>query len=293
MPWSRSLRGDMKADGDGIATLLFRSAPQAEVPSPAWLQSFARQLDEALATDARGVLIAIGDDSARISSEGAESSRGSVSSGQRADEVFARGREYAGLLRRLETCGRPVVAAIGSHAVGTLFDLMMACRYRVISDHPGISVGLGWSGIDLLSLAGSTQRLPRLAGVAKALPLLLQASLVTPQMARQLGIVDELVPPGEVRAAARRHLLGQPERACGWDRPGYRVPGGSAVASPPLGFELAAATARAAMHRGPRLSPEICVLSAVFEGIQVPFDLGLRLEGKHLGRLQKAGVTPR
>lgn len=198
-------------------------------------------------------------------------------------------RAYAGpfgqFLRRLETCGKPVAAAINGLALGGGLELALACHYRVLADDPKAVVGLPEVKVGLLPGAGGTQRLPRLIGIEKALPLLLQGTHVAPQEALKLGVVHELAPADQVVERARRWLLGKPDAQAPWDRKGFRVPGGSRLMEPNIGSALMVNTALVAKNTLHNLPAPIAIASAVFEGLQVPIDVGLRIEGKYFAKL--------
>src|SRR5207237_501396 len=90
---------------------------------------------------------------------------------------------YSRLLRRLEICGKPVASAINGLALGGGLELALATHYRVLSDDPKSVVGLPEVKVGLLPGAGGTQRLPRLIGLQKALPLLLEGRPIAPEEA--------------------------------------------------------------------------------------------------------------
>src|ERR1700730_7644072 len=94
------------------------------------------------------------------------------------------------IFRRLETCGKPVAAAINGLALGGGYELCLACHYRVLVDDPKAVVGLPEVTLGLLPGAGGTQRLPRLIGIERAMPLLLDGRHVKPAEALKLGMVD-------------------------------------------------------------------------------------------------------
>src|SRR5690606_7646360 len=105
--------------------------------------------------------------------------------------------------RRLETCGKPFVAAINGLALGGGYELALACHHRVIVDDPKAIVGLPEVTVGLLPGSGGTQRLPRMIGLENALPLLPEGRTVPPAEALRLGMVDEVAPADRLIAAAR------------------------------------------------------------------------------------------
>jgi len=200
-------------------------------------------------------------------------------------EGYAANRHLSLLYRRLETCGKPVAAAINGLAMGGGLELCLACHYRVLADDPRAVLALPEVKVGLLPGAGGTQRLPRLIGIEKSLPLLLEGKSVKPREALELGIVHELVPTAQVVAAARRWLLGSPSAQQPWDQKGFRVPGGANIADPGIGALFAGATALAAKTTQHNYPAPVAILSCVFEGAQLPIDAALRIETKYFTRL--------
>ncbi len=197
----------------------------------------------------------------------------------------ALGEAFGQLARRIETCGKPFAAALDGLALGGGFELALACHHRVLADHPKAVVGLPEVGIGLLPAGGGTQRLPRLIGIEKALGLLLTGRHVKAAEALKLGIVHELAPQGEVVAVARRWLLAQPNAVQPWDAKGFRVPGGAGPTAPHAGRSFTAGTTLLAAQTQRNLPAPLAILSCVYEGTQLPLDVGLRLERKYFGRL--------
>jgi len=197
-------------------------------------------------------------------------------------QLFEATMDLQRLLRRLETDGRPVAAAINGTALGGGFEICLACHYRVAADVPQAQIGLPEVTLGLLPGAGGTQRLPRLLGIRTALPLLLEGGRLSPGEARELGLVDELVPPGQEEAAARRWLgshfgerVAQP-----WDRKGYRVPGG-AVQSPAGVQTFMAGNALLRARTWGTLPAPVHLMASVYEGMHCGIDAGLRNEARH------------
>jgi 3-hydroxyacyl-CoA dehydrogenase/enoyl-CoA hydratase/3-hydroxybutyryl-CoA epimerase len=195
------------------------------------------------------------------------------------------------LYSRIETCGKPFAAAINGLALGGGLELALACHYRVLANDPKAVVGFPEVKVGLLPGAGGTQRLPRLIGIEKALPILVEGNNVKPEDALKLGIVHELAPRAEVVAAARRWLLGKPTAQQPWDQKGFRVPGGANPALPNVMMTFgmgSAMVAKATLHNYP--APP-AILSAVFEGVQLPIDRGLAVEGKYFAKLLTSAVA--
>lgn len=191
------------------------------------------------------------------------------------------------ILRRLETGGKPVAAAIGGDALGAGFELCLACHHRVMVDDPAVHVGLPEVNLGLIPGGGGTQRLPRLIGIAPALPLLMEGRVVGPDAALLLGLVDAVAPRDTAVDLAcawvRRHTgeaVSQP-----WDRKGYTVPGGAGALSPNAAATFGLPLARTRRDTGDREPAPLAALAAVYEGTTLPMDRALALEAKHFGRL--------
>jgi 3-hydroxyacyl-CoA dehydrogenase/enoyl-CoA hydratase/3-hydroxybutyryl-CoA epimerase len=127
-------------------------------------------------------------------------------------------------LRALETCGKPVAAAIAGLALGGGGELALASHYRVLTDDKHAAIGLPESLVGLLPGAGGTQRLPRLVGVEAAMPILLDGARLSDEAAIKAGLAHAVVKPGEDIAAAEDWLLSAPSAAQPWDRDDWVPP---------------------------------------------------------------------
>jgi 3-hydroxyacyl-CoA dehydrogenase/enoyl-CoA hydratase/3-hydroxybutyryl-CoA epimerase len=176
-------------------------------------------------------------------------------------------------MRALETAGKPVAAAIAGLALGGGGELALAAHHRVMVDDSKAAVGLPESLVGLLPGAGGTQRLPRLTGIEKALPVLLEGARLSGQAAVAAGVVDQLVSPGEEVAAAERWVLSNAAASQPWDRPGWR----------PADADRAAAiidrkrTEVLADTLGHYPAP-LAILDCVRQGLPQPFDDAIRTE---------------
>jgi enoyl-CoA hydratase/carnithine racemase len=107
------------------------------------------------------------------------------------------------LFDRIERLTRPVVVAIGGHAVGGGLELVLACDIRILSDRPGLRLGFPEVRLGLLPGAGGTQRLSRLLGKTRTLELLLMGRTFDAAAALEWGLVTEIVPAADVTSRAR------------------------------------------------------------------------------------------
>ena len=120
-----------------------------------------------------------------------------------AREMSARGQA---VFDRVERCTVPVVAAVNGYALGAGCELAMACHLRVASERARF--GQPEAKLGLVPGYGGTQRLVELIGRTKALELLMTADMIDAQEALRLGLVNYVVPAGEVLAKARE-LIGR------------------------------------------------------------------------------------
>lgn len=195
------------------------------------------------------------------------------------------------ILRDLETCGKPVAAAINGLALGGGFELCLACHYRVLVDEPKAVVGLPEVTVGLLPGGGGTQRLPRLIGIERAMPLLLEGRHVRPAEALKIGMVDAVVPADQVYATAREWVLKHPGACQPWDVKGFHVPGGAGPLAPHAMATFGGGVAASRGKRGDNYPAPAAILSCVYEGTQLPIDTALRVEVNYFATLLAGPVA--
>ena len=199
-------------------------------------------------------------------------------------DVLALCEENNALMRKIETGGKPFVALINGRALGGGMELCLACHRRIAVDDPVTHFGLPEVTLGLLPGGGGTQRLPRMIGIDKALPLLLEGRQISAQVALQLGIIDEVVASEDLFESAKRWIDADGNVDKAWYDKRFRPPGPSVQS--PKGYEIFAA-GNALVHgktRGNYPAPKV-IMSCVYEGMQVPIDVGLQIESRRLAKL--------
>jgi 3-hydroxyacyl-CoA dehydrogenase/enoyl-CoA hydratase/3-hydroxybutyryl-CoA epimerase len=187
-------------------------------------------------------------------------------------------------LRKLETCGKPVAAAINGLALGGGLEVTLACHYRVVSDNPRVQLGLPEAKVGLLPGGGGTQRLPRLLGAMAALPLILQGQSVDPQKALGLKLVNAVAPANGVVANAKAWIKSKPDATQPWDKKDFKIPGGGPFsAGGSQVFTMGNSMLRKESYGN--YPAQRYIMSCVYEGIQVPIDAGLRIEARYFSKL--------
>ncbi|MDY0039702.1 MAG: 3-hydroxyacyl-CoA dehydrogenase NAD-binding domain-containing protein [Desulforhabdus sp.] len=99
------------------------------------------------------------------------------------------------IFNRLEQLSCPVIAAIHGHCLGGGMELALACHYRIATQHPLTRLGLPEVKLGLIPAGGGCQRLTRLLGARKALPLMLEGRILNSSQAKILGLIDLEVYP--------------------------------------------------------------------------------------------------
>lgn len=197
------------------------------------------------------------------------------------------------VLRRLETCRKPVVAALRGTTLGPGYELALACHYRILLNDPAARIGLPQVRLGLMPALGGSQRLPRLISLPKALPLLLGGRSLAPEAALASGLVEELADsPGDLMARARAWCLSGPPALQPWDVKGFRMPGGAGPLAPFATREFQNGTSRLKAGGGATPAPR-AILSAVYEGTLLPIDRALKIEADFCATLLCDPVTGR
>ncbi|HZV58337.1 MAG TPA: 3-hydroxyacyl-CoA dehydrogenase NAD-binding domain-containing protein [Sphingobium sp.] len=280
-------------DADGIALLTIDVPDQSmNVIGPEFITDLGAAIDRISGEDAiKGAVIASGKASGFMAGMDLKQLSAMLMPAAGDGEpdmaaIFERAFVLNALFRRLETCGKPVAAAIEGVALGGGLELALACHHRVLSSDPRVQIGLPEVLIGLFPGAGGTQRLPRLIGVQTALMYMLQGRNFRPPEALALKVVDELAEPGKTIEAAKAWVKANPNaNVQPWDVKGFKVPGGSGQFNPAFIQVMMAATVMTTKETQRNLHGPHALLSAVYEGIQLPMDRAIRVESKYFTRV--------
>jgi len=264
-------------DGDGIATVTWNIAGNTpNVFNDATIGEFVPAIQAVIADPAvKGIVIASGKSDFIV---GADLSMLLAARTMTRAQFYDRVRSMQQLFRTLETCGKPVVAAINGTAVGGGFELCLACHARVVADDPALRVGLPEVSLGLLPGAGGTQRMPRLIGAREAIGLITQGKTIPAKKALELGLVSEVVPPAQVLGRAKE-LARSVEPVQPWDKKGFRLPGGDVMS--PAGVETFMGS-NAMITRetwGNYPAPRLATY-AIYHGLQTTIDSGAKIEAR-------------
>ncbi len=275
----------IETNADGIAVLILNNADESmNVVSDEWLD----EMQAAIAllkndTAIRGVIITSGKKAFMAGADLKQLVEGYGRLTKKQAYDFS--QKATAMHRALETMGKPVACAMNGLALGGGFELALACHYRVLSDDPKALVGLPEVNVGLLPGSGGTQRLARLIGVQPALDLLLSGRSLTPADALNARIVDALAPAQDVIMKAKAWLATSPESARIWDVKGFAAPEQRMMIIPEVAAGFTIGAAKVVNQAGYNLPAPAAILSAVFEGIQLPFDKALSVESKYFAKL--------
>ncbi|MEM7082905.1 MAG: 3-hydroxyacyl-CoA dehydrogenase NAD-binding domain-containing protein [Pseudomonadota bacterium] len=278
---------------DGIALLTIDVKDRSmNVLTPAFMQDLSAAVERIEGDDAvTGVIITSGK-SSFIAGADLMELVGSFDSGLSVEDMFQNAMRYQTLYRRIETCGKPFVAAINGTALGGGLELCLACHYRVAADDPRLRLGLPEVQVGLLPGAGGTQRLPRLIGIEAALQLIVKGKHVSAAQAKEAGFVDEVVAPDLLITSAIAALSeNRVDPVAPWDKKGFKVPGGAGLMHPKAMQTLMIGTALTAKETQRNYPAPIAILSCVYEGSVVPIDAGLHIESKYFTSLLRDPVA--
>jgi 3-hydroxyacyl-CoA dehydrogenase/enoyl-CoA hydratase/3-hydroxybutyryl-CoA epimerase len=201
--------------------------------------------------------------------------------------LFEDSRKLSQIYRRLETCGKPWVAAINGMTLGGGFELCLACHHRIASDNPKSRVGLPEIKIGLFPGAGGTQRIARMMMPGDALQLLLKGDQIRLPQAKGMKIIDAVVPAGELIDAAKRWIKDGGKPTNPWDVEGFRLPGGLVYSKAGM-MTFPPANAIYRRETYDNYPGARAIMQVVYEGLQLPMDQALRVESRWFAKVLRS-----
>ena len=281
----------MKTDADGVAVITWDVVGKSmNVLSLEGWDDLDALVDQALADDAvKGVIITSGKDTfaggmdlniiAKMKASAGDNPAKGLFDGLMKSHGILRKIERAGMEPKTNKGGKPIAAALPGTALGIGLEIPLACHRIFAADNPKAKIGLPEIMVGIFPGMGGTMRLTRKLGAMMASPLLLEGKLNDPKKAKQAGVVDEVVAPEELMAAAKAWVLSEPKMVKPWDEKGYKMPGGEPYH--PAGFMTFVGASAMVNSNTMGVYPAAkALLSAVYEGAMVPFDVALRIEAR-------------
>ena len=220
--------------------------------------------------------------------------------------------ERAGMDPKTLKGGKPIVAALPGTALGIGFEIPLSCHRIIAADNDRAKIGLPEIMVGIFPGAGGTTRLSRKLGALAAAPFLLEGKLSSPKEAKAAGLIDEVVAPENLLSRAKQWVLatagaipkdqipvyprqlsdpknpdsdpvmmpiGSDTLIKPWDDKGYKMPGGTPYH--PAGFMTFVGASAMVHSKTMGVYPAAkALLSAVYEGALVPFDVALKIEAR-------------
>jgi 3-hydroxyacyl-CoA dehydrogenase / enoyl-CoA hydratase / 3-hydroxybutyryl-CoA epimerase len=206
---------------------------------------------------------------------------------QAATRLFEESRKLSLLYRRIETCGKPWVAAINGTALGGGFELALACHHRIASENPETRLGLPEIKVGLFPGAGGTTRIARMLAPADALQFLLKGDQIKVERARAMKLIDAIVPSADLVKAAKDWIKAGGKAKNPWDVDGFKLPGGAVYSKTGM-MTFPAANAIYRRETYDNYPAARAILQVVYEGLQLPFDLALRVESRWFAKILRS-----
>ncbi len=208
-----------------------------------------------------------------------------------AQHVFDMCEELKAGLRKIETFGIPVVAAINGSALGGGYEVALAAHHRVALNNPKSVIGLPEVGLGLLPGGGGVVRLTRMLGLQNALPFLTEGKKLKAAAAVRAGLADELAEtPEEMMEKSKAWIKANPKAQAPWDVKGFRIPGG-APTNPKVAMMLPIVPAMSRQKTHGNYPAVEAIIATAVEGALVDFDTALRIESRYFTSLAVGKVS--
>jgi 3-hydroxyacyl-CoA dehydrogenase/enoyl-CoA hydratase/3-hydroxybutyryl-CoA epimerase len=206
-----------------------------------------------------------------------------------AGQIFTEIERVKRNFRTIETLGKPVVSLLNGTALGGGWEVALVGHHRIAIDDRKTQFGLPEVTLGLLPGASGVTKMTRHLGLMGAQPYLVEGKTFSPAEAKGLGLVHDLVAPGD-HAAAEMHakalawIAAHPSAQHPWEAKGYKVPGGLPSSSAVAQMLVVAPAMIKKQTRGLYPAPE-AIMACMVEGLQVDMETALRIESRALASL--------
>ncbi|MGB7099498.1 MAG: 3-hydroxyacyl-CoA dehydrogenase NAD-binding domain-containing protein [Xanthobacteraceae bacterium] len=285
-------------DADGIALVTWNMPERSMNVIDAKVTEELGAIIEKVATDAaiKGAVLTSGKDAFCAGADLAilETSRQNFtalakSQGEEAanKNLFEESRKFSLLVRRMETCGKPWVAALNGTAMGGGFELALACHHRIASENDKTRLGLPEIKVGLFPGGGGTQRIARMMPPADALQFLLKGDQLRLNRAKAMKLIDEVVPPAELVQKAKDWIKAGGKGTAPWDVDGFKLPGGAVYSKAGM-MVFPPANALYRRETYDNYPAARAIMQVVYEGLQLPMDQALRVESRYFAKILRS-----
>lgn len=193
--------------------------------------------------------------------------------------------------RKLETYGKPVVAALNGAALGGGYELALACHRRIALNNPKAQFGLPEVGLGLLPGGGGVIRLSRMLGLQNCLPFLTEGKRLKAADALKNGLIDELAEtPEEMMEKAKTWIKANPKAQNPWDVKGFKIPGGD-PRNPKVAQMLPIVPAMTKKKTYGNYPAVEAIIATAVEGALVDIDTAFRIESRYFTSLATGKVS--
>jgi 3-hydroxyacyl-CoA dehydrogenase/enoyl-CoA hydratase/3-hydroxybutyryl-CoA epimerase len=201
--------------------------------------------------------------------------------------LFEESRKLSLIARRMETCGKPWVAALTGTAMGGGFELALACHHRVAADNDKARLGLPEIKIGLFPGGGGTQRIARMLAPADALQFLLKGDQLRLNRAKAMKLVDQVVPAADLVRTAKDWIKSGGKAQAPWDVDGFKLPGGQVYSKAGM-MVFPPANALYRRETYDNYPAARAILQVVYEGLLLPMDQALRVESRWFAKILRS-----
>ncbi|HEV3161000.1 MAG TPA: 3-hydroxyacyl-CoA dehydrogenase NAD-binding domain-containing protein [Xanthobacteraceae bacterium] len=285
-------------DGDGIALATWDSPGRSmNVIDATVMDELSAIIDQITAdTAVKGVVITSGKDAFCAGAdltmlEGLSRAFAELAASQSEEAAmmrfFEESRRWSVLCRRIETCGKPWVAAINGTALGGGFELALACHRRIAADNPRTRLGQPEVKVGLIPGAGGTQRIARMMPPSDALQFLLKGDQVQLPRAKAMKLIDTVVPKADLIRVAKEWIKAGGSAKAPWDVDGFKLPGGPVYSKAGI-MVFTPANAIYRRETYDNYPAARAILQVVYEGLQLPMDQALRVESRWFAKILRS-----